>query len=180
MKTAATIAIVAAVVLGAWFYVSGDRNVPEPEAGERNPYETAGENGKQPDRSAGAETSLGMYAEENALVPADQKPGAYVSINRMLLKQAGYAVVHEDAGGKPGAILGASLYHDAGEHSGVRVKLTRASRDGETLHVMIHAETNGDMNFDSKVDKPVESALGGPIVANFKIDAKATPVEVMP
>jgi hypothetical protein len=160
------VVVIIVVVLGIWAYSASKENEIY-TGGEQNPQDT---------------TSLGMYAEENALVPSDQKPGNSVTVNAVLMNQPGYVVVHEStADQKPGAVIGTSALLQKGEHSQVVVALNRASKNGEMLHVMIHAEQGGDTTFDATADTAVESSLGGPITAYFMVDANASEVgEVLP
>lgn len=126
-----------------------------------------------------AENTAGMRAEENAVVVNEQKPGTAVIGSLVYLASPGYLVIHEDRNGEPGAILGASALLSAGEHTNVAVTLSRAARDGETLHAMLHAEMGGNAKFSAAEDTPVQSRLGGPISGWFVISIDATgPVPV--
>ena len=165
-KLLGVFAIVLVIILGMWLYKGSmsttNEEVPEESAENEN-------------------TSLGMYAEENALVPTDQRPGNSVSINRALLNQPGYVVVHEESDGQAGAILGSSTLLPKGEHSRVSVTLSRPARDGETLYVMIHAEGNNNQTFEAASDPAVQGSQGDSIMASFHIDVDAdTSIEVMP
>ena len=117
---------------------------------------------------------MGLYAEENALVTNEQRPGSSVIVNKALLSRPGYVVVHTSENGRPGAILGSSVLQTAREHENVSITLSRLSRDGETLLVMIHAEQNGNTTFDSSTDTAVESKLGGPIMSTIEIRSGAS------
>ena len=127
-----------------------------------------------------AGTSLGMFAEENGIVITDQKPGQAITAADVLLKAPGFLVIHESDGSAMGAIIGASAALAAGENMNVSVTLTRAAKDGETLHAMLHADVDGNGTFDASIDTPVESALGGPIHASFAVSEDAEPVQVLP
>lgn len=165
------ILIAAAIGLGIWLF-SASR---EAAIGPRTETDTA------PRAATSTGTSLGMYAEKNALVTTGQRPGTAVTVEKVLLDQPGYAVVHEEKDGKPGAVIGASAFLEKGEHSDVEVKLGRGTRDGETLVVMIHAEKNSNKTFEESADPPTESVLGGPIMAELVIDINANIyTEVMP
>ncbi|RJR12550.1 hypothetical protein C4585_03525 [Candidatus Parcubacteria bacterium] len=119
-------------------------------------------------------TSAGMLAEENAVVVSEQKPGSTVTGSIVYLAAPGFLVIHEDADGAPGAILGASAVLQAGENTEVPVTLSRASREGETLYAMLHTDTDANGSFDAAIDIPVESILGGPIQGWFEITSSAS------
>lgn len=126
-----------------------------------------------------SETSA-MRVEENAVVAPEQRPGNSVLVSLAALSSVGFVVIHEDKDGKPGTILGASSVLQAGENSEVRINLSRASKDGEKLHAMLHSDTNGDGVF-TETDQPVQSKLGGPIEGWFQISSEAgeyTPVAI--
>lgn len=126
----------------------------------------------QNDSTAVEPTSSGMLAEENAIVVSEQKPSAGVTASLVYLAAPGFVVIHEDTNGAPGAVLGASVILQQGENQNVRVNLSRSTRDGEKLHAMLHADTDGNGTFSS-VDQPVQSRLGGPISGWFEISADA-------
>ncbi|OGG59787.1 hypothetical protein A2765_04335 [Candidatus Kaiserbacteria bacterium RIFCSPHIGHO2_01_FULL_56_24] len=115
----------------------------------------------------------GMHAEENMMIVSEQKPGASIRGSLIVLAAPGYLVIHEDKDGAPGVILGASALLPAGENSNVPVTLSRASRDGETLHAMLHFEKGGNTVFSAAEDTPVPSRLGGPISGWFEVSSEA-------
>jgi hypothetical protein len=171
MKTLAGVVIVGVIVLLGGVWLNNKAEAPVVETSTET-----GENAQNPN-----ETTMGMYAEENALVPQDQKPGNSVTINNVLLAEPGYAVIHEASGEAPGAIIGNSALLAAGEHNRIEIMLDGGTRDGETLYVMLHGEQGGNQTFESAVDMPVGSVLGGPIMAYFMIDNTAEPiVDVLP
>jgi hypothetical protein len=161
MKTTiVSIIIIALVVLGGYALVTsrGDRVATE---------------GDMPG------TSDLFRAEDNAIVVTEQRPGAMVTAAVVYLAAPGFVVIHEDEDGEAGTILGASPVLTAGESTGVEIVLARASVDGERLHAMLHSDIDGNGSFDSAVDLPVESKLGGPISGWFDISSDAatsTPV----
>jgi len=115
----------------------------------------------------------GMRAEENAVVVPEQRPGNTVVGSMVYLAALGYLVIHEDKNGEPGAILGTSALLQAGENTNIPVTLSRASRDGETLHAMLHTDADANSSFDASIDIPVQSRLGGPIHGWFEITSSA-------
>jgi hypothetical protein len=110
----------------------------------------------------------------------EQKPGRSVTGSIVYLAAPGYLVIHEDNNGEPGAILGSSALLPAGESTGIQVALSRESKDGETLHAMLHFEKGGNATFATE-DTPVPSRLGGPISGWFEISSEAatdTPIVI--
>ena len=118
-----------------------------------------------------------MRAEENMVVVSEQRPGATITGSLVVLAAPGYLVIHEDNNGEPGAILGASALLPAGESSNVLVTLSRATRDGETLHAMLHFEKGGNTAFSAAEDTSVPSRLGGPISGWFEV-SKDAPADI--
>ena len=132
--------------------------------------------GNGPEEEASTDTSnvSGMMAEENMVVVSEQRPGATITGSLIVLAAPGYLVIHEDNGGAPGAILGASALLQVGESPNVQVRLSRATRDGETLHAMLHFEKRGNTTFSAVEDTPVPSRLGGPISGWFEVSSEAS------
>lgn len=120
--------------------------------------------------------SSSMLAEENAVMVSDQRPGTTVT-GTVVLASPGYLVIHEDNAGQPGAALGASALLQAGQNSGLKVTLSRAMKEGETLHAMLHTD-DGDRVFSAALDTLVQSRLGGPIHGTFEVSANASPEPV--
>lgn len=159
------------VSAGAYVYLA---NAPAQEAIDNASGETAHE---QPTGGDPAGTSM-MYAEENAVMVPEQRPGTTIT-GTILLAAPGYLVIHEDNNGAPGAIIGSSSLLPAGESGNVTVTLSRASKEGEKLHAMLHAEKGGNTTFSAAEDTPVPSTLGGPIMGFFDIAADAPDLPVI-
>lgn len=163
MNTKVIVLVLAIVVLGGgtYYFLGGGpgddlRNGPKEEA------------------STDTSNVSGIPAEENMVVVSEQKPGASIRGSLIVLAAPGYLVIHEDNNGEPGAILGASALLPAGENSNVTVTLSRATRDGETLHAMLHFEKGGNTAFSAAEDTPVPSRLGGPISGWFEVSSEAS------
>ncbi|PIR84041.1 hypothetical protein COU18_01385 [Candidatus Kaiserbacteria bacterium CG10_big_fil_rev_8_21_14_0_10_51_14] len=135
-----------------------------------------------PAETSNEDTSAsGMRTEENMAVVLEQRPGTTITGSLIYLAAPGYLVIHEDTNGESGAILGSSAFLPAGESSNVPVTLSRATRDGEKLHAMLHFEKGGNTTFTVAEDSPVPSRLGGPISGWFEISSDAsinTPVSI--
>ncbi|HXK39710.1 MAG TPA: hypothetical protein VJ837_02675 [Candidatus Paceibacterota bacterium] len=125
----------------------------------------------EPDSSG---TSNLFQAENNAIVVFEQPAGApTVTASSVFLATPGFVVVHEDASGTPGAILGVSSVLEIGESINVQVPLSRPMRDGERLYAMLHADVDGDFVFNAATDAPIQSALGGSIMMIFEASSDA-------
>lgn len=131
----------------------------------------------EPEASGDTSNDSAMRAEENMLVVSEQRPGGTVTGSIIYLASPGYLVIHEDNNGEPGAILGASALVQAGESTEVKVTLSRASKDGETLYAMLHREMGANTTFTAAEDMPVQSSLGGPLMGWFEVSTDA-PIDV--
>ncbi len=118
--------------------------------------------------------SAAMRVEENMIVVFEQRPGSTVTASQVHMAAPGFVVIHEDNVGEPGTILGASALLQAGDSSNVRVTLSRAAREGEKLHAMLHVDANNNGKFDAASDTSVQSRLGGPISGWFDISSDAS------
>lgn len=155
MKTSTILGIGAIVIIAAGAYMLSGESAPGTE------------------NQNGDNTSM-MRAEENAVVVMEQRPGSSIVASSVFLASPGFVVIHEDGSGAPGAILGASALVQAGESTNVNVVLSRASRDGERLHAMLHNDVDGNGSFSASTDTPVQSKLGGPINGWFDISSDAS------
>lgn len=114
-------------------------------------------------------------AENNVIVVSEQPAEApTVTASSIFLATPGFVVVHEDASGTPGAILGVSSVLEIGESINVQIPLSRPLRDGERLYAMLHVDMDSNFVFDVTVDAPIQSALGGPIMTVFEASSDAS------
>lgn len=118
--------------------------------------------------------SSAMRAEENMIVVMEQRPGNTITASQVYLAAPGFVVIHEDTNGAPGAIIGSSALLQAGESSDIKITLSRATKNGEKLHAMLHNDTDANGKFSATADKAVESRLGGPIEGWFEISSDAS------
>lgn len=96
---------------------------------------------------------------------SNQASSMQVLLTAATLEHAGWAVIHEDRGGKPGNILGAQRLN-GGTHSNVIVDLLRGTNAGGIYYAMLHGD-NGDRTFDYKVDVPLIDGTGNPVMVRF-------------
>ncbi|MES2966502.1 MAG: hypothetical protein V4668_01790 [Patescibacteria group bacterium] len=161
--------LIALIVIGGLYYFMSNRENPL-TSGVEMPDIFGGESSTT---ATSGDTTSGLQVEDNAVFAMEQRPGARVQVNKVDLKMPGYVVIHADANGKPGDILGTSSLLAAGENDDVFVTLSRDASDGEKLWAMLHSESNGDDTFDPAVDTPIEGSNGEPIAGWFTINAAA-------
>jgi hypothetical protein len=105
--------------------------------------------------------SAGLIVEKNAIYVAEQVPSSTVSVALVRLEKPGFVVIHEDANDSPGKILGVSGILGAGETQNLSpIKLSRPTKDGETIYAMIHLD-DGDGVFNASQDGPAIDPVGG-------------------
>ena len=110
----------------------------------------------------------------NAIDAADQTL-AEGELNKVVIASvtsdtAAFIVIHEDADGAPGPVIGNAAV-PAGESTDVEVTLDRDITDGETLYAMLHVDdpADGEYTFgdDSTQDVPAVDADGNVVVDPF-------------
>ena len=118
--------------------------------------------------------SAGLVIGANVIYVAEQAPLRTLSVALVRLEKPGFVVVHEDVAGAVGGILGTSGVLPAGETNNLEsIPLSRLTRDGETLYVMLHLD-DGDGIFNAVKDKPVLdaiSALPMMMIVTVSVDA---------
>lgn len=107
---------------------------------------------------------------QNRIVVGDQYPGNVVNISSIQLAKGGWVVIHKDANGQPGAIIG-QTYFEAGLNTG-RVTLSEVTREGGTYYAMLHAD-DGDKKFDAAKDLPLKDSNNSIIMQIFRTSALA-------
>ncbi len=119
--------------------------------------------------------SAGLIIGANAIYVADQAPSQTLAVAVVHLEKPGFVVIHEDAAGAPGKILGASGALPTGEtNNPASIPLSRPTRNGETLYAMLHLD-DGDSVFDAMKDKPALDSVGAlPVMMIITVSAEAT------
>lgn len=161
----------ALIILGGAYYYFTMRDAVETVEEQPEAVPDIGDvtsTGDMPDGSVS-----GMRVEENAVVAMEQRPGSTVRVAQVYMSAPGYVVIHEDADGAPGAILGASALLAGGETSGIVVTLSRPTIEGEKLWSMLHTEARGNTTFEVASDVPVMSRSGEALSGWFEINANA-------
>ncbi len=151
-KALVMLVVIAAVIVGTALFFRGGR-----------------------EESGSPRDSASLVISANAIYVAEQAPSRTIAVAVVHLEKPGFAVVHEDAAGAPGGILGASGALPAGETNNLAsIPLSRLTRDGETLYVMLHLD-NGDGVFDAVKDQPALDRLGAsPVMMIVTVSAEAT------
>jgi hypothetical protein len=153
-KTAAAGVLGLVIIAGVGYYAL--QSSAAPAAGSGTPGPTAN-----------------MRIGGNAVVVMEQRPGAAVKVNTAYFEEPGFVVIHADEDGQPGPVLGSSGLLPKGEISGLNITLSRSSKDGEKLHAMLHADTDGDGAFSS-ADAPLKGGNGEAIDGWFDISVSAS------
>ena len=119
--------------------------------------------------------SAGLVIGTNAIYVAEQAPLKTLTVAVVRLEKPGFVVIHEDAAGAPGRILGASNALPSGETQKLApIPLSRMTRDGETLYAMLHLD-DGDLVFDALKDTPALDRVGAlPVMMAVTVSAQAT------
>lgn len=161
MKVFVIFVIIAAVFVSAILFWDS-RGVRPEDSASRNEAGSAGD-------------SSGLIIGANAIYVAEQVPSRTFAVEVVRLEKPGFVVVHEDAAGAPGGILGASGALPSGETNNLApIPLSRLTRDGETLYAMLHLD-DGDGVFDAAKDKPALDPLGAlPVMMIVTVSAEAT------
>lgn len=162
--TAVAVLLIAGGVIGFWLGRSAERGAL-PEVGQFLP--------PAPGATSPPPAQGTLPAGGNAIAVNDQPPGSKVAIPLLTLARDGWVVVHEEAGGWPGAILGAQRFNAGANQSG-SVELLRPTEEGKVYFAMLHAD-DGDRQFDHTKDLPIQDPQGNTILMRFV--AAAGPAE---
>lgn len=103
----------------------------------------------------------GVVAEGNSVSVADQPAGMNVTVESLMLSQAGWVAVRDASG----VTLGAALF-PAGSHTGVSVPLLEPTEAGQTYQVLIYFD-DGTKTFNLKTETIVLNMDGTVAGATF-------------
>ncbi len=150
-KTFLILGVIIVFITGVVFFFRGSKEEPGP-----------------------ASNSSGLIISNSAIYVAEQTPGTNVSVSIVRLEKPGFVIIHEDAAGAPGKILGVSDLLPAGETENLPpIMLSRATTDEETIYAMLHFD-NGDGQFDAADDKPaLDSVDGAPMMTIVTVSKDA-------
>ncbi|MEX0652305.1 MAG: hypothetical protein WD509_03195 [Candidatus Paceibacterota bacterium] len=103
----------------------------------------------------------------DAIIVQNQKPGMTVVIDKAVLEEDGWIVIHEGTVSHIGNALGASRF-DKGEHSGV-VELLRSTERGVIYRAVLYRD-NGDKEFSLDSDFPFLQNGNQPVLTTFIVE----------
>jgi len=103
----------------------------------------------------------------DSIVVRNQAPGLRVNIDKAVLEENGWVVIHEGTASHIGNALGAARF-DAGEHSGV-VELLRATETQKTYWAVLYRD-NGDKEFNLDSDFPFLQNGNSPVLTTFIVE----------
>jgi plastocyanin len=129
---------------------------------------------KKPEGAQGQEGDVAavMLEGKNAInVEADQPVGGKIAVGFAVLEKPGYVVIHAEANGAPGKIIGKSALLAAGRNENVVVDVK--VEDEVYYWAMLHAD-DGDGTFNASTDAPVKDSKGNVIMMRFEGSAEAT------
>lgn len=119
------------------------------------------------DNAVATSTNVTASSTQASLIINDQFGTSTVTVDKVVTSSQSWVVIHEDRGGKPGNILGAS-WVPAGETLNLTVELLRGAVEGQTYYAMVHSE-DGVAGFDFKTDLPITDAAGNPVMKTYKV-----------
>ncbi|MAF59492.1 MAG: hypothetical protein QF858_02780 [Candidatus Pacebacteria bacterium] len=102
-----------------------------------------------------------------AIHVSNQSSGDSVIIEKVVLEEDGWVVIHEGTESSIGNALGATRL-DAGEHQ-TTVELLRATEAGNIYRAVLYRDS-GDRAFGLDKDFPVIDSSGGPVMTMFVIN----------
>ncbi len=154
------IPIVVIIIVLAIIFMGKDKHV-DPLVPEENTEDVT---------TAGASGQF-MKLGANAVVVHEQLLDNAVLVSALNLEKGGFVIIHKDAGGKPGDIIGVSRWFAAGNYANEEIGTTENLQADSTYYAMLHAD-DGDGVFDPKRDGAVMSGNDA-MMAVFSASADA-------
>jgi len=119
-----------------------------------------------------------LIQDDNAIAVTEQEPGTNVYANFVLIKDAGFVVVHEiNTDGSAGNIVGVSAFLPAGQSNGISITLSKQTKDGKQYIAEVYKD-NGDGIFNKNTDGAVLDGEGNIIQTTFSVATGASPVDI--
>lgn len=100
-----------------------------------------------------------MKLGENAIVVMEQRLSDKVTMTAINMEKAGFVIIHKDAGGKPGAIIGVSKWFPSGQYANEDIGTTETLLEGVDYYAKLYVD-DGNGIFDPKNDKPAVNFAG--------------------
>jgi len=160
-KTILIIIVVLVIIIGGYFLFSGryqSSSLEVPAPGFESVPETV------------------VVTSENSVIANNQLQGNSVAVASVQFVELGYIVIHEDAEGKPGPVIGNSELLKEGKN--VIITLIRESKVRETLYAMLHKDDGDGVYEFPGDDVPLKNEDGKVVLSKFLIVDKA--VEITP
>ncbi len=105
----------------------------------------------------------------------DQVAGQTVTITYATLPFAGFVVVRNNLGDRPGDIIGVSNYLEAGRYKSVVIKLTSPTIIGQTLIAGIVTD-DGNHRLDTR-DTLLNDTRGNPVIQSLIVGTSSLPLK---
>ena len=107
--------------------------------------------------------------KDSSVEVSDQTAGDSVTVDSAYFLASGYIVIHEEADGELGPVIGNSVLYENGTFENITVTLDRTSVEGETLYAMLH-DDNGDGEYEFPgADAPTQNQEGEVVVLPFEV-----------
>lgn len=124
-----------------------------------------------------AATEEVMMEGKDAVAVTDYSAGELVTVDSVVLSKPGYVVVHMEADGAPGAVIGNSVYLPSGQSSNVVVPLSRTSTGGEVLYAMLHTDNGDGVYAFPGDDLPTKDEGGNVVLMKFTVEGEGEMME---
>lgn len=126
--------------------------------------------GVTPTPATQPETATGdVMVGKDAIAVTDYSAGETVIATIVVLSKPGYVVVHMEADGAPGAVIGNSTLLPSGESNNVVVSLSRPSTGGEVLYAMLHTDNGDGLYAFPGDDLPTKDEEGNVVLMKFTV-----------
>ncbi|WP_435347143.1 DUF7282 domain-containing protein [Haloarchaeobius sp. HRN-SO-5] len=116
-------------------------------------------------------TPVAAHGNHVSVDPQVSDDGTVV-VESLYSLSGGFLVVHQDQAGQPGRPVG-NVTLPQGLHTGFPVQIDaqhwQDHQGNRTYWVVLHRDTDGDGEFDPRVDRPVEGFHGGPVRARVPV-----------
>ncbi len=112
-----------------------------------------------------------IVVQSQTVTPTDE-----ILVQTASLQGPGFVVIHADAGGGPGAVLGNAAI-SAGTTQDIQVVLVRSALNGERLHAMVHWDRGLIGTYEANIDAPAElegTVVSQSFIASFNPQILAT------
>ncbi len=155
------------IVIGAfflWMWTATQDALSDKEQGEVIVSETVVKDIATPVQEL---ETVEAQLRSGAIIVRNQPAGMSVLIEKVILEEDGWLVIHEGTASHIGNALGAARF-DKGEHNG-NVELLRTTEVGITYRAVLYRD-NGDKEFSLETDFPFLQNGNQPILTTFIVE----------